>query len=327
MEVSAPDVAGLYRRFAAIEARGSSAAYERLCLAVAEHSGVLAFLHGLPPAKRQPNLLLGALRLLGADVDDPAAALAFALEHHEDLASVMLARSTQTNEPARCAVLLPALALLPEPLAVLEVGASAGLCLQYERYSYAYVSAAEAVRVGDGPLTLPCLVDRVPLPVRVPQIAARLGLDANPLDASDPGVVRWLECLVWPEHTERAERLTTALAMAASDPPPVVRGLAPQELPEAVARLRAVAPEATLVVVHSATAAYLDPGQRATFARICRELGTRRLGLEGARVSADMGVAVPPGDVGGRFLLTLDDDVLGHAHPHGRDLVWWPGRR
>ncbi len=323
MEVSAPDVAGLYRRFAEVEARGSSQTYERLCLAISEHAGVLAFLRTVPPLKRQPNLLLGALRLLGADVGDPMAALDFAIEHSEDLRAVMLARSTQTNEPARCAVLLPALALLPEPLAILEVGASAGLCLQYEKYSYAYLGEdGGSVRVGEGALTLPCLVEGVSPPERVPQIAARLGLDANPLDASDPDVARWLECLVWPEHTERAERLGAALTVAASDPPVVVRGLAPRDLPTAVEHLRADAPDATLVVVHSAMVAYLDRPHRAALARACRAAGARRLGLEGAQVTADLGVPVPAGDFGGRFLLTLDDVVLGHADPHGRELAW-----
>lgn len=44
----------------------------------------------------------------------------------DDLAATMRARRTQTNEPARCAVLLPALAQLPQPLALIEVGVSAG---------------------------------------------------------------------------------------------------------------------------------------------------------------------------------------------------------
>jgi hypothetical protein len=48
----------------------------------------------------------------------------------------MLAQSTQTNEPGRCAALLPMLARLPEPLALLEVGASAGLCLLPDFYTY-----------------------------------------------------------------------------------------------------------------------------------------------------------------------------------------------
>lgn len=322
MEVDAPDIAGLYRRFAEIEARGSSSTYERLCLAVSEHAAMLRFLSALPRGKRQPNLLLGALRLLGADVGDPQAALAFALEHVESLRSVMMSRSTQTNEPARCAVLLPALALLPEPLAILEVGASAGLCLPYERYEYVYDDAGREVRVGTGAVALPCATAGVPLPDRVPQIAARIGLDANPLDASDPDVAAWLRCLVWPEHTDRAQRLAAALAVVATDPPQIVQGLAPGAIPDAVDLLRRRAPDATVVVLHSATVAYLDPDGRAQFAATCRDLGVYRLGLEGAQPTADLGVQVDSGDFGGRFLLTLDDALMGHAHPHGRDLVW-----
>ena len=41
----------------------------------------------------------------------------------------MRTRATQTNEAGRCAILLPVLAALPQPLALLDVGASAGLCL------------------------------------------------------------------------------------------------------------------------------------------------------------------------------------------------------
>ena len=48
-----------YRRFAVHEAAGRSPAYERLAYAVAEDGLVLSFLEGLPPAKRQPNLLFG----------------------------------------------------------------------------------------------------------------------------------------------------------------------------------------------------------------------------------------------------------------------------
>ncbi|WP_420114508.1 DUF2332 family protein [Pseudactinotalea sp.] len=322
MEVDAPDIAGLYRRFAEIEARGSSATYERLCLAVADDAATLRLLATLPRGKRQPNLLLGALRLLGADVADPPAALAFAEKHAADVRSVMLARSTQTNEPARCSVLLPALARLPEPLAILEVGASAGLCLPYEQYTYVYDVGDQQVRIGDGVVALPCTAVDVPLPASVPQIAARLGLDANPLDAADPETAAWLRCLIWPEHTDRAQRLTAALTAVAADPPRVIQGLAPESLPDAIEQLRRQAPEATPVVVHSAMVAYLDRAARAEFGATCRELGVHRIGLEGAEPTRDLGVRVGPGEFGGRFLLTLDDAVLGHAHPHGRELVW-----
>jgi hypothetical protein len=58
------------------------------------------------------------------------------LERRDEILVVLLARRTQTNEPARCATLLPLLATLPQPLALLEVGASAGLCLLADRYAY-----------------------------------------------------------------------------------------------------------------------------------------------------------------------------------------------
>ena len=56
----------------------------------------------------------------------------------------MLERRTQTNEAARCALMLPLLAALPQPLALLEVGASAGLCLLPDRYGYDYGTATRS---------------------------------------------------------------------------------------------------------------------------------------------------------------------------------------
>ena len=61
----------------------------------------------------------------------------------------MLERRTQTNEPARCALMLPLLAALPQPLALLEVGASAGLCLLPDRYGYDYDGPAPRRRLAD----------------------------------------------------------------------------------------------------------------------------------------------------------------------------------
>ena len=71
--------------------------------------------------------------------------------------ATVLARATQTNEAGRCAVLLPFLAELPQPLALLEVGASAGLCLLPDRYSYRYDDGTD-LDPHDGPRTslLPC---------------------------------------------------------------------------------------------------------------------------------------------------------------------------
>src|SRR6185312_7670698 len=125
-------------RFADEEARGRSPLYEELARGVAGDHEVIAFLLTLPKEKRQPNLLLAALRRVsGTPADWPDFRRKLA-GNRDAIRSVMLARSTQTNEPARCATLLPVLARLPQPLALIEVGASAGLCLLPDFYAYDY---------------------------------------------------------------------------------------------------------------------------------------------------------------------------------------------
>nr|WP_082772487.1 DUF2332 family protein [Actinoplanes sp. TFC3] len=60
---------------------------------------------------------------------DPSAFIEFTLHNWEAIATELESRATQTNKPGRCALLLPILSALPQPLALLEVGASAGLNL------------------------------------------------------------------------------------------------------------------------------------------------------------------------------------------------------
>ena len=101
-----------------------------------------------------------------------------------ELSGEMLARRTQTNEPGRLATLLPAFAQLPEPLALVEVGASAGLCLFPDRYGYRYETEAGTVAIGAQP-KFPCRVTGpAPLPTAPPRVAWRAGLDLHPLDVT-----------------------------------------------------------------------------------------------------------------------------------------------
>jgi hypothetical protein len=252
------------------EARGRSPAYESLAASVADDDQVLGFLAALPSAKRQPNLLFAAARYLLGTPPDIAALRTLVRRSGAELAQLMLARRTQTNEPARCATLLPALARLPGPLALIEVGASAGLTLLFDRYSYDYgghhLIAGSDV---DAP-TLHCAVrGPVPLPARVPPIAWRAGLDLNPLDVTRDDDVRWLSCLVWPGESDREDRLAAAVASARRDPPPVYRGDLLTDLPALAARAPA---ETTLVIFHSAVLAYVAPADRERFARTVRGL-------------------------------------------------------
>src|SRR4051812_35930330 len=127
-----------YTRFAEAEAHGRSPLYEELARSVALDPEVLGFLAAMPVEKRQPNLLLAAVRRLFGTQPDYREFRRRILDSSDAVRSLMLARSTQTNEPGRCATLLPVLAMLPQPLALLEVGASAGLCLLPDCYGYEF---------------------------------------------------------------------------------------------------------------------------------------------------------------------------------------------
>jgi hypothetical protein len=258
-----------YRMFGR-EARGRSPAYESLAASVAGDDQVLGFLAALPSAKRQPNLLFAAARYLLGAPPDIAALRTLVRRSGTELAQLMLARRTQTNEPARCATLLPALARLPGPLALIEVGASAGLTLLFDRYSYDYGGYHLIAGSDPDAPTLRCTVGGpVPLPAAVPPIAWRAGLDLNPLDVTRDDDVRWLSCLVWPGESDREDRLAAAVASARFDPPPVYRGDLLTDLPALAARAPA---EATLVIFHSAVLAYVAPADRERFAQTVRSL-------------------------------------------------------
>src|SRR5690606_13911517 len=127
------------------------------------------------------------------------------------------ARSIQTNEPLRLAPLLPVLSEIDGPIALLEIGASGGLCLYPDHYSYRFVDADGMLKAaldpvsGVSPVVLTSEV-RGPMPlVRMPEIVWRAGIDLAPLDARDPRDRAWLRGLVWPGETGREERIAAAL--------------------------------------------------------------------------------------------------------------------
>jgi hypothetical protein len=312
-------IAEQYRDFAT-EARGKSPRYVELANAVAEDPAVLEFLRALPKPKQQPNLLFAAAcYLLGehADIDDLRTLIS---RRDGRLAATMRARRTQTNEAARCATLLPALAQLPQPLALIEVGASAGLTLLPDRYSYDYGERELAGTDPEAPV-LTCEVrGPVPLPDKVPEVVWRAGLDLNPLDVSNDDDVRWLRSLLWPDETGRRERLDAAIATARRDPPPIRKG----DLRTDVRGLAHQAPaDATLVIFHSAVLAYVAPPDRAAFANAVRALDAVWLSNEGPGVLPGVGADLR---VRAGFVLVKDGTTAkALTDGHGTWLEWLAG--
>ncbi|WP_062347905.1 DUF2332 domain-containing protein [Herbidospora yilanensis] len=309
------DTADVYRTFGIREARG---AYRDLAVAIAADPALIALIDTLPPPKRQPNLVLAAVRFAGGPETEEGGFRAWAAEHWPRVERTVLARRTQTNEAGRCASLLPVLAQIPGPLALIEVGASAGLCLQLDRYRYAYDRRDP---FGPGPVTLTCVTEGdPPVPGAVPDVAWRAGVDLAPVDVTDPGERRWLECLVWPGEDARRDRLRAALALAAERPPRLVRGDAAEALPGLVEEAGA---HGTVVVFHSAMLPYLTSEARDRFVGLVTGLGVRWISNEGATRLPRL--AVPDGVVPAdrlAFVTALDGVPKAVTDPHGSWLRW-----
>jgi hypothetical protein len=311
-----------YRWFAQNEAPGRSALFEDWANGVATDTEILELLGELPRPKRQPNLLFACSRLVGCPLAPYAEWREWLITNWPAVSAQMRVRGTQTNEPRRCAVLLPVLAPIEGPIALLEVGASAGLCLYPDRYSYSY--DGRRIDPVDGPSTvlLECATTgNPPIPSALPEIVWRAGLDLNPLDLGNRDDTNWLETLIWPEQHERLARIHAAVEIVRVDPPRIVRGDALAGLPALVAEAPA---NATLVIVTSAAIVYMMPEPRAHFIDYVRSLDVTWISNEGAGIVPAAAAALDgrKAPVGGQMLLAVNEQPKAFTGPHGDRLDW-----
>jgi hypothetical protein len=313
--------------------RASSPLYGRLLLAVADDPDLLALagvarrdqpagllllaaVHYLLLRGREPRPPLAAYypSIVGAATrnDDPAPAFRrFCLVRQEEIRELLASRRVQTNEVGRSACLLPAFTLASgmargRPLALVEVGASAGLNLLFDRYVYDYGDgvlrgeAGSSVRISCSLMGASC----PPLPEVLPRVASRVGVDLHPVDVRDPDARLWQRALVWPEHTVRAKTLRRALELARGTPPPVEPGDALTVVPSL---LKAIPEEAVPCVFHTHTVYQFAPQDREGMDLLLAELSAPRDLL--------LRVAMEPSDAA-HSVLSL------YAYRHGRQEKW-----
>ncbi len=346
---TATDAAACARIFAALaeSAKPRAPLYVRIAEGIAADHELAGLLLLAPPTQRQPVLLLACVHFLlldgrhhelaryypnlteHPDPGDPVPAFrAFCHANADELAELLATRSTQTNEIGRCALLLPVFGLLAAEvgdIAHLDVGTSAGLNLLLDRYEYAYEPGG---KVG-GPSTvrLECGTrGPVPVPPAMPPIVQRCGLDRSPVDVHDPDQRRWLEACVWPDQTDRFERLRAALELASGEQLDIRTGDAVADTARIAASL-----DAHPVVTNTWVLNYLTAAERMAYLASLDELGMQRdlswIFLEMPLLAPELPVRDPKQSDsvlvlarwrGGRRSV----EHLAVAHPHGYWLHW-----
>jgi hypothetical protein len=181
----------------------------------------------------------------------------------------------QTNEVGRCAALLGGFLLVASrtrlPLRVLEVGASAGLNLSFDRYFY--MSGDQSWGARDSPVRFPEFISGDSFPWRVQaSIVERRGCDTSPLDPASERDALTLKSFVWPDQSERFELLSAALEFAGADAVPVEEADAAEWTER---QLASPAAGVATVIFHSMMIFYLDDETRERMLSAIEDAGAR----------------------------------------------------
>lgn len=335
--VDAHSLAQNFRVFADADC-ASEPLYAALSRAIADDKDIVDLLLAAPYPQRRPVLLFAAMHdLLLAGVEHPLArfyrsvardgevrgdvehafpAFAdFCAQQHDALLASLRERTTQTNEVGRCAGLRLVLATLENrrPIALIDVGCSAGLNLLVDRYRFDYhLPDASVCTIGpDSPVVIPAAFEAGAFPSdrgAMPAIVERSGIDLAPLDVHHARDARWLRACVWPSDVERHSRLSNAIAFARETTLDLHRGDVNDRL---IAIVEGLDRDVRPVVFHSWVVSYFDHAARTRFAEAARAIVTER---DGVWISAEASGVVP-----GLDAPALPDD----ASPARREATIW----
>ena len=343
-------LARMYRRFTEADAK-SSPLYARVALAVSESDEALRALEALPARRRSPTTVLAALHDLALDGRAPALAAAYAAADGDAAARAALAvllqetdavtagvarRRRWSDETGYHAVLCPLVAEAAHrtgatAVGLVDVGCGAGLNLLVDRVGIQY-SDGRALGDPSSPVQRSAsIVGDHPVPSRaVPAVVARIGVDRDPVDVTDPDDARWLRACLPPDRPERMARLEAELALAATSPPLLVRGDVVEALPAAIAQVPA---DALPVVITTWALSQIPTESRLRFLRRLDEAAGGRpvawVSAEGVGVAPEiptfgdrpasghsiLGVAVSDGS-------GLRAEAVGRCWSRGRSLAW-----
>ena len=354
-------LAALFRRYADVEFPAAGAPlYAKIAGGIPEDRDLLTMSSDTRPGQPGPNLLFAAVHYLllsgpRTGVSDPLAAYyaditpafrppddsafdafrAFCLAHEAEVRALVRSRLVQTNVIERCCALAPAFGIAHavgggRPLALIEVGCSAGLNLLWDAYRIDYGNGvvagdpASPVRLGSevrGDVPLPPFPDDL-------RVASRTGIDLAPVDVNADDAVLWQRALMWPERIERQQRLAAAI--------PIVRAAAPKLLAgdacDLLSRVLDDTPDDALPCVYATYALYQFPSAaRERLRAVMREHAARR-DRAATRDVVFITMDTEFTDNGdGALRLTHftaegegQSRLLARCHPHGRWIAWQP---
>ncbi|MEE4155137.1 MAG: DUF2332 domain-containing protein [Erythrobacter sp.] len=295
---------------------------------------------GAPLADALPLRIAGGLHGLHISGDAPelaeiydgqsaiarTALIADALERHEAMLLGWLESPPQTNEAGRSSNFAAGLLWLaeqglPPRFALNEFGSSAGINLLMAHYFYDLGGVCLGAERAD--MRLKPEWRGNPPPAQSIEIISARGCDVAPLDLTDPREANRLRAYIWPEFTERFERLEAAIEVAKAHPPEIAR----ESAEKFVERVLGEAPVSgtTRIIMNSVVWQYVPADQRARItcaietagAQASRQTSLAWISLEANRDTHRHELTVRHWPGGRKQAVQL-----AVAHPHGAWIEW-----
>lgn len=250
---------------------------------------------------------------------DPRPAFIDAVAANVGTLRELVTQPVQTNEVSRCAVLVCGFLTVARetglPLRVLEIGASAGMNLLWDRYFYragerTWGNPASPVRLDD------VYAGECPLLDTPAEVAERRGCDLFPLDIGSDDTVLALKSLIWADQVERFATFERAVSLAREASVPVDAASAPDWLEHQLAGPR---PGVATVVFQSYVQQFFSGITAARVKRAFQDAGSR------ATAEAPLAhLRFEPRTGGASLTLTTwpggEERELARSTPHGREI-------
>ena len=291
----------------------------------ASHLRLLGALHDLVLSGDDPDLARAFPRP-GSDTDPQHAwdAAKAAMTRHHDRIADFVTHEPQTNEVRRSACLAPGFLEIAHrtglPIRAFEIGASAGLNLNWDRYAYKFGDTAW----GDPTSPVQITTEWTGAPPAVDakvEVIERAACDRRPSDLTDPVQCRRMLAYIWPDQFERLARIRAAIDLALALDVRVETADA-AEWPARVATPQA---GAVSVLYHSVFWQYMPPESQAKLTQIIKDLGaqaTAQAPFAWLRMEPQAGHLGPIMDVTLTMWPGGQEQVLAETHPHGAWVKW-----
>lgn len=247
------------------------------------------------------------------------------LEQHKDFMRAFIESPPQTNEVRRTGILLGGFLEIARstglPFRCLEVGASAGLNLIWDRFSYAnnrgtWGDPGCPVAIDTDwqpPETAPAMAGHI-------ELASRAGCDISPIDLTTDAARIRMNAYVWTDHPERFDRLKAAMKLALENNISVEQA----DAADWTAKRLATLPEGQVTVLyHSLAANYFSDDTRTKFEAAIQEAGKRATDTNPLAWLRFEHVTLREYP----YLILIqwpggEERILAQGHPHGEYANW-----